>query len=542
MIPGRVREAGDSALLLELEPVIDPGINMHAIAAANAIRSLALPGVRDVVSTYRTVAVYFDPLSVSIDDLRAALERTAGAAGPEPESRSLDVPIVYGGEYGPDLEEVAGFGRMSAEAAVARHAGTTYRVFMVGFLPGFAYMGVVDPAIAAPRRSTPRLRVPAGSIGIAGAQTGGYPVDSPGGWQIIGRTPLTLFDPHRADPVLFAPGDRVRFVPVPSFEPANGIGNREGPATPELPSLPRITVLKPGLFTTIQDEGRWGHQHTGVPVSGAMDLASHWLANALVGNDRQAATLEVTIAGPELRVEGATTVAVAGADLGATLNHMALRPGEAAVCSDGGVLRFGIRRSGGRAYVAFGGGVEVPRVLGSRATNIRVRMGGLEGRALRAGDRLGLGPSAHSIMCMDQGPPVKGRGARLRVMRGPQDDFFPDSAFDILTSTRFVVTPQSDRMGYRLTAPRRIPRFDREMISDATFPGAIQVPPSGEPILLMADRQTTGGYPQIAIVITADLPHAGQLVPGDWLEFSLCSRADAVAALASSGEGRAAGE
>ena len=186
---------------------------------------------------------------------------------------------------------------------------------------------------------------------------------------------------------------------------------------------------------------------------------------------------------------------------------------------------------GGRAYVSFAGGIDVPPILGSRSTHVRIRMGGVEGRALRAGDVLPLGvPPQRAAGGTMRTKTVSG-GARLRVMSGPQDEFFPSGALHVLVGTRFVVTNDSDRMGFRLTSDRRIARLEREMISDATVAGAVQVPASGQPILLMADRQTTGGYPQIAVVITADLPLAGQLVPGDWVEFELCSRAEALAAL-----------
>jgi urea carboxylase len=263
-----------------------------------------------------------------------------------------------------------------------------------------------------------------------------------------------------------------------------------------------------------------------------MDPFAHRLANALVGNERTAATLEVTLAGPALRTEGPARIAVAGAELEATLDGVAVPSGTAVTCAAGSVLRFGERRSGARAYVAFDGGIAVPPVLGSRATHTRSQLGGLDGRALRAGDRLPLGVASAAALRQHVPEREPDRAVRLRVLRGPQDDFFPAAAFDTLTRRRFRVGAQSDRMGYRLEGDS-IPRLTgREMISDATFTGAIQVPPSGQPILLMADRQTTGGYPQIAIVITGDLSRAAQLMPGDWVEFALCSRADALQVLA----------
>ena len=294
-----------------------------------------------------------------------------------------------------------------------------------------------------------------------------------------------------------------------------------------------VTVVRPGLFTTIQDQGRWGHQASGVPVGGALDLASHRVANLLVGNDAAAATLEITLAGPELRMEQEARVAVTGADLRPSIDGTATPLGVATNCRPGSVLRFGERRSGARAYVAFDGGIDVLPVLGSRATHIGAALGGLRGRALAAGDRLPLGMPTGGHVARRQDPTSiqSNGGARLRVLPGPQDDFFPEPAFELLERTRFVLTPQSNRVGYRLSGGS-LPRIaNREMISDAAFVGGIQVPASGEPILLMSDRQTTGGYPQMATVITADLPLAGQLAPGDWVEFARCTRAEAIAAL-----------
>ena len=347
-----------------------------------------------------------------------------------------------------------------------------------------------------------------------------------------------MFDPDRVPPALLVPGDSVRFVPVRPGEAVieNALPGRADSRTTNGLAIPpgarTAAVVRPGLFTTVQDRGRWGHQASGVPVSGALDLLSHDIANLLVGNDTHAATLEVTIAGPELRFEQPARVAVTGADLQATIDGAKAPPGAAVACRAGSVLRFGERRSGARAYVAFDGGIDVRPVLGSRATHVGAGLGGVNGRALVAGDRLALGPPVIGTAAWQFDPPaVPIGGARLRVLPGPQEDFFPESAFALFESTRFQVMPQSNRMGYRLSgaAVPRIP--NREMISDAAFAGGIQVPASGEPILLMSDRQTTGGYPQLATVITADLPLAGQLAPGDWVEFARCTRPEAIAAL-----------
>jgi len=216
----RLVQAGDACVVVELEARIDPVVNARAIALADAVRSAAIRGVRDVVPTYRTVAVYFDPLRTNHAELEARLHSEARRCEDVAieDRQPVTVPVCYGGDLGPDLPAVAAFAGLSADHVVAIHSGSTYRVFMLGFVPGFAYLGVVDPWIAAPRHATPRVRVPAGSVGIAGLQTGIYPAETPGGWQLIGRTPVKPFDVNRPEPFLFKPGDRVRFSAIERAE------------------------------------------------------------------------------------------------------------------------------------------------------------------------------------------------------------------------------------------------------------------------------------------------------------------------------------
>jgi KipI family sensor histidine kinase inhibitor len=212
----RIVMAGDSLVILDLEARIDPAINRRAVAIALALRAASLPGVRDVVTTYHTVAVHFDPLRTPFDRLHGALETLAREEPPADDVAGplIEVPVCYGGELGPDLADVARHAACDEDEVVRRHAGVTYRVYMLGFVPGFAYLGTVDDRIAMPRRDTPRLKVPAGAVGIANGQTGIYPAETPGGWRLIGRTPVLPFDPRRAEPFLFAPGHAVRFIPV----------------------------------------------------------------------------------------------------------------------------------------------------------------------------------------------------------------------------------------------------------------------------------------------------------------------------------------
>jgi inhibitor of KinA len=222
-VPGtafRIVPAGDSTLLVEFEPRIDPAVNGRAVGLARAVAATAIAGVRDIVPTFCSVAIYFDPLRTDVEALVEHLEREAAVQrNPDAEGRTpLEIPVCYGGEYGPDLEEVAKLACVSPAEVIAIHSARTYRVFMLGFLPGFAYMGVVDGRIVVPRRPTPRVRVPKGAVAVAGQFTGIYPTEAPGGWRLIGRTPVEPFDLERPSPFLLKAGDAVSFVSIEDAE------------------------------------------------------------------------------------------------------------------------------------------------------------------------------------------------------------------------------------------------------------------------------------------------------------------------------------
>ena len=214
--PVRIVAAGDAALVVEMPARIDPAINARLVAMADALRARCGSAVQDAVVGYCTLTIYFDPFQVDPRWLEAEVlavsRETEGA--PAVEGALVEIPVCYGGELGPDLDEVADRIGCSPAEVIELHAAPEYRVYVVGFVPGFAYMASVDDRLALPRRSTPRTKVPAGSVAIAAGQTGIYPTETPGGWHLLGRTPVRPFDPRRAQPVLLEPGDRVRFVPI----------------------------------------------------------------------------------------------------------------------------------------------------------------------------------------------------------------------------------------------------------------------------------------------------------------------------------------
>ena len=293
-----------------------------------------------------------------------------------------------------------------------------------------------------------------------------------------------------------------------------------------------LIVVRPGMLTTVQDLGRWGRQDRGVPVAGPMDAYSHRLANALLGNPDHAAALEITLIGPELEADDETLCVLTGAHFDATVNGQPTDATRPFVVAAGQRLRLGARHAGARATLGARGGIAVPPIFGSRATSLSSRMGPFGGRPLQAGDILPVGrPAMAERVSIGRALSMPDGGVRVRVIRGPHDAMFTSDALSTLFASRYTVSAQSNRMGYRLEGASLRHAAGADILSDATPLGSLQVPAAGQPILLMADRQTTGGYPRIGTVIMADLPVAGQLAPGDWIAFSECTRAEALVAL-----------
>ncbi len=280
-----------------------------------------------------------------------------------------------------------------------------------------------------------------------------------------------------------------------------------------------LRVLAPGPLTTLQDGGRGGWLRFGVAPSGALDMRALAIANLFVGNRPDVGALEMTFAGGSFTAEGEPVrIAVAGADMPLTIDGIAAAPNRSHTLAPGTVLRIGAARSGARAYLAVSGGFAATPVFGSVAVHLR---SGIGGRALRAGDVLpvrdGAAPAGPELGIAAAAPPAP---SHIRIVLGPQQDYFTTDAIAALMSAPYVVATRSDRMGLRLEGPRLAHQKGFNIVSDAIAPGSIQVPGGGQPIILLADRQTTGGYPKIATVISADLPQLGQARPGDHMRFA----------------------
>lgn len=283
-------------------------------------------------------------------------------------------------------------------------------------------------------------------------------------------------------------------------------------------------VIKPGLSTTVQDLGRCGFQRYGVPFSGAMDDYAFTAANLLVGNKPNDACLEITLLGPELEFLNETQIAITGATLSPTINGEKVASWRTLQICRGDVLSFGRSQSGCRAYLAVRGGIDVPVVLGSRSTYVRGGFGGFQGRRLKTGDIIEAyktnTPLKAGFLMPHELIPHYSDELTVEVVLGPQSDYFTDRGMETFLSSTYTVTTESDRMGYQLDGSPVEQKSLMDMVSDAIPVGAVQVPRSGKPIIVMKDAQTTGGYPKIAVVITPDVSRLGQVKPNNKVRFS----------------------
>lgn len=500
----RILPMGDAALLVEV------GSLPEVLALHAAMLSSAPAGVVDLVPAARTVLVRVDPRTLRLAVARAWIGalRPAASVGPEVGAPPVTVDISYDG---PDLAETAALLGVTAADLVRRHREAEWTVAFTGFAPGFGYLVSTDWPFDVPRRPTPRTRVPAGAVGLAAEFTGAYPRATPGGWRLIGTTSAPLFDPRAASPVLLTPGARVRFREMPAVRP------RTEPAPSAPTGTPAFHVLSPGVQASVQDLGRRGTASLGVADSGALDGAALRLGNRLVGNRSDAAGVEVTLGGFRAVAERDLWVAVTGAAGPGTLGGRALAVGRAVPWEAGTELSLGPLISGARAYLAVRGGVAGERMLGSRATDV---LAGL-GRPLAAGTVVSVGEEVDApIPPVDLALVSAASGVvEVGLLPGPRGDWFTASALTDLFDAEWTVTSDTDRVGMRLDGPVLPRRLTGELPSEGMVPGAIQVPPSGTPTILLADGPVTGGYPVIAVVASHALGVLAQARPGDRLRF-----------------------
>lgn len=530
----RILTASDHTLLVEAAD-LDEAMRLN-------LAWDGVPGIVERIPGARTVLVRFDPLRTSAASLAEALSATRVDAEHVPHTREVTVPVHYDGE---DLSEAAGLLGVSAEELVNRHLAADWQVAFSGFAPGFGYVVSGDPLFDVPRRSSPRTRVPAGSVALAGQFTGVYPRESPGGWQLIGRTDAVMWDIDRDPPALLSPGALVRFERAgresstlpqpPAGENRDGlairrsVAPRHADATPDhlgFPARGGIEVVRASLQLLVQDAGRPGHAALGVSASGAADRTAMRDANRAVGNDPDAAVLE-SVGGAVLRLHDDGVGAVTGAVGDLTLTDAegisrSIPHGAPFATVDGDTLTLGHPTRGLRYVVGVRGGLAAASALGSRASDT---LAGLGPDPLAAGDRIAVGDAApHAVdpVAVPRELPVSGDLVELDITLGPRDDWFTASALSTLTTQEWLVTPRSDRVGIRLQGDVPLERaVHGELPSEGAVTGAIQVPADGQPVLFLPDHPLTGGYPIIGALTGRCLDLAAQLPPGARIRFRI---------------------
>ena len=515
-----------NALLVELDNL------EQTLALLDSLKNHPILGIEELVPAARTILVSWRSTVCSMADLVCQISQRDVTARATRGGTLIEIPVHYTGD---DLADVAQLLGVSPEEVIRRHTGSEYTVAFTGFAPGFAYLSGGHPCFNIPRRSTPRTRIPAGAVGLAGTFSGIYPQASPGGWQIIGVTPTVMWDLARDVPALLQPGFRVKFVDIATLSiSASSVNTRSvGSKTLETlapPALdgPALEIQSPGLQTLFQDLGRHGHAGQGVSASGAMDQAALKSANRLVGNASHSACLETAIGGLSLRSRGDTVVAVTGADVPLTVtsakgHHWQAARYQPLALNEGDTLIIGQPKAGLRTYLAVRGGFAVTPVLGSCSTDTLAQVGP---KPVAAGDILEIHPVHHgAVVGPPEEPPTDLPTAQkvvmLDVVLGPRTDWFTAESLECLRTQLWQVTPQSNRIGLRLAGKVALKRaIPEELPSEGTTWGAIQVPPSGQPVLFLADHPLTGGYPVIGCVATYHLNRAGQIPVNAWVRFN----------------------
>jgi KipI family sensor histidine kinase inhibitor len=520
----RLIRYGDRALLVETPDTRSAHRVARAIVQARD-HARAPATIEEVVVGLASVVIVFDPhddgdfLEQWVETLSASAAASTDADGHDgsrrPDATPFEVPTVFDG---PDLATVAADVKTTTDAIVTMLTTADLEVAFVGFAPGFPYLvGLPDELAAVTRRATPRPAVPAGSVAVGGGFASVYPTASPGGWRLLGRTSTPLFDPEHPPYARLRPGDAVHFTVADASGVAPAVtASARGP----LRAGGRYAeVVEPGLLTLVEDGGRRSLGGAGVPRAGPCDPETMGLVNRLLGNAADAAALEITAAGPSLRLSCDTHVAVVASGPGsaeATVDGFAVASGTVVPVRSGQEVAVGAVREVLRAYLGVAGGFETPVVVGSRSSDL---LSGLGPGPLCRGDRLGLGAPVRprGLLTPDPAAIEPGEPVVVRLLAGPHG-FAPDQ-LDQLVARTWTVGADSNRIGLRLDSgsARLVPPPPPASVGMVT--GAVQIPPDGRPIVLMPDHATIGGYPVVGCVIAADLPLLGRLRPGDALCF-----------------------
>lgn len=468
------------------------------------LRGYAHPGITEIIPSYENILVEYQPGKISLSALQELVVKaehasrlTAGVSG-----RLVKVPVCYNGV---DLPNLSARLELPEAEIIRLHSEREYRVSALGFTPGFPFLSSVDKRLRLPRRGTPRPKVPANTVAMADFQTGVYPSETPGGWHLLGQALRAVYDPHRDDPFLIHPGDRVRFIPTTG----------EPPPAPKplllLPSNPKYPVLQveaAGLCDIVVDSGRFGLAHFGLARSGPFNWIAAEIANRLVGNPKGAPLLEMQVHGPTFRVLAPTVLAIAGEGCELKVNNQTVQPYTSVSVQSGDEVVV-IFAGGQVAYLSAAGGFESELFAGSASVDLN----GLIGEPLRAGEVLGV---------IEQLPAWPGRIfsphwwrpriTRVPIVPGPQ--FTAEAAYALMEKPFQVES--GNRMGVILSG-NTVP--GGQIPSEGNPLGAIQITTTGKPIVLLNDRGTIGGYHKPALIPTKYLHRIARLFPGEFVQF-----------------------
>lgn len=518
----RVLSVNRSTVLVELAS-LDDVVALHA-----SLVSAPVDGILEILPAAQTLMLRFDPARWTRQRLIETLSQRDLSATSRDQGNRVEIPMRYDGE---DLAEVARLCELSIEEVIRRHGAREYTVAFCGFSPGFGYLVGGDPMLQVPRRSTPRTRVPPGSVAIAGGYCGVYPQASPGGWQIIGTTSMRMWDSTRAAPAILMPGTRVKFIDIGTSIGSNQTG--EQVVKENRVSRSYLEVVTVGLPALVQDLGRPGHAAIGVTASGALDREALQRANSVAGNPPDLAALEIAFGHFAFKCSDDTVIACAGAPAQITITRASGEISESAMdepisLESGDSVKLGYPTQGVRTYLAVGGGLAVAKTLGSASRDVLAALGPapvVKGAMLPIGRAAQVPARPLVTEHAAKALPKAGDEVVLDIFVGPRADWFTDDALQLLCHQAWRVTPQSNRVGLRLHGEKTLTRrVERELPSEGMTSGAIQVPHDGQPVLLLADHPVTGGYPVIAVVAEHHLDLAGQIPPSATIRFRVIER------------------
>lgn len=494
----------------------------ETLALYSKLQNEKLKGIKDLIPAAKTVLVFFNEIETDFHTLAALINRIEIGSSLERNAQQVIIPVHYQGE---DLAQVAALQGLSVADVILKHRHSVWHVAFIGFAPGFAYMSSPDqPFSDIPRLTVPRKKIPAGAVGLAGKYSGIYPKDSPGGWQLIGSTTEDMWDLERKNPALLLPGMTVHFEDV-THRPVSVNVPRQITSSEHCLGDAVFTITAPSLQMLIQDEGRFQQTKIGVGTAGAMDLSSLHRANRIVGNPTDTAAIEILNGGLKAKMLRSAVIAVTGAQSNIAVQFVDgqkadFNTDQAIALDEGDQFHIQTPRSGLRNYLSIRGGFEIQAVLNSYSFDSLAMLGP---EPLKVGDLLYQAHVPTTTIGLETSQadlPIVGDTVELDIMMGPRTDWFEQHSVETLCQQAWLVTNESNRVGLRLSGAIPLVRTIRdELESEGTCIGALQIPPSGQPVLFMNDHPLTGGYPVIATVAKHHWDLVAQIPAGCYIKF-----------------------